>query len=226
MPARKPLRQSGAGFSGQPIRPLDRADLIAAGGPDGRHPAGCVAGRSGAKVSRGAADAQVGQVSSGPGHRLRMGSGQPEQVSAVTAGVAGGGGVMPDGPGAADHPAQVATPVSGGVLGRLGEAADSRQCVTRGQERPPRLAAAAAGHMLPAVLGQEPMITAGHELGAVIQHDPVGRLNRGPVRQHRGDRVPAADAAPGRAVDLVASSTASCLVRPSAIRIGVSPERQ
>ena len=50
------------------------------------------------------------------------------------------------------------------------------------------------------------MIAAPDQLGAVLQDDPVAGLDRGPVGQHRGDRIPTVDAIPDRAVDLVSGA--------------------
>jgi hypothetical protein len=107
-------------------------------------------------------------------------------------------------PVSADQPAQVPAPVGGGLLGRLGEAAGAHQAVAGRQVRtPPQPAEPARGDVLPPALGQEAVIAAADELSAVLEQDPVGGLDRGPVRQHGGADILAAAATPDRSVDPV-----------------------
>ena len=47
------------------------------------------------------------------------------------------------------------------------------------------------GDMFPAPIGQEPVIAAGHELGAVLQYNLVGGLARRPLSKHRRRSVAA-----------------------------------
>ena len=64
---------------------------------------------------------------------------------------------------AADHPAQVASPVIGRLLGRLGEPAHAKQLAIHGQVRPARAALLRTGDVFPAAAGQEPVIFAGDQ---------------------------------------------------------------
>ena len=111
--------------------------------------------------------------------------------------------VVTNGAVAADHPAQVTAPVSGRVLRRLREPADSHQLVVDGEEWSLQRTRLGPRHMLPATLGQETVITAANKLGAALQDDPIGRLYRGPLRQDGGERVPAIVAFADRAVDII-----------------------
>src|SRR5207249_8107061 len=107
-------------------------------------------------------------------------------------------------PVAADQAAQVPAPVGGGLLRRLGEAAGAHEGVAGRQVRTsPQPAEPAPGDVPPPVLGQEAVIAAADELGAVLEEDTVGGLDRGPVRQYGGADVFAAVVPAGRSVDLV-----------------------
>src|SRR6202012_4226306 len=106
-----------------------------------------------------------------------------------------------DGSVAADHSAQVATSVSGGLLGRLRKAADPHQLVVDSKEWSLEWTRLGSGHMLPAALGQEAVITTTDKVSAVLKGDPIGGLNRRPVRQYRGQSVPAVEALADRAVN-------------------------
>jgi hypothetical protein len=82
-------------------------------------------------------------------------------------------------PVAADHSAQVSRPIVSVVIRPGGEAADSHQLVVEGQMRPPGAALLRARHVLPLSASRpEPVIATADDLGAVFEHDPVGRLDR------------------------------------------------
>src|SRR6185436_20700384 len=68
---------------------------------------------------------------------------------------------------------------------------------------PPKPAEPAPGDVPPSALGQEAVIAAADELSTVLEQDPVGGLDRGPVRQHGGTDVLAAATPPDRSVDPV-----------------------
>ncbi len=57
--------------------------------------------------------------------------------------------------------------------------------------------------MPPAALGQEAVLAAGDESGAVAQGDPVGVFDRRPVIEHERGLITAAGAAHDRAVDVI-----------------------
>src|SRR5579862_3261130 len=107
---------------------------------------------------------------------------------------------MPDGPVSADHAAEISAPVGEAVLRRLREAADAHQFVVEGQERTLHRALLGPGHVFPAALGQEAVIAAAYELGTVLEDNPISGLDRGPVCQHRGQRVSMVEATLHRAV--------------------------
>src|SRR5580692_1140623 len=83
-----------------------------------------------------------------------------------------------------DHPGQVAAPVSRGFPWPLGEPTEAHELVVGGEERALVRSLLGPGDVLPAALGQEAMVAAGDQLGAVFKRDPVARLDRGPVGQH------------------------------------------
>src|SRR6516164_574051 len=85
-----------------------------------------------------------------------------------------------------DHAAEVTAAILHRVLGRLREAAEAHELVVDGQERALLRPLLGAGYVLPAALGQEPVVAAGDKLCAVLERDPVGGLDRGPVREHLG----------------------------------------
>ncbi len=89
---------------------------------------------------------------------------------------------------AAHDAPQVAVAVVRGLLRARREPADADQPVADGQ---PGALAATRGNVLPAVRAEEPVVAAGDQLGAVLQHDPVGELHGPPVREDRGPDVPA-----------------------------------
>src|SRR5579864_469825 len=89
--------------------------------------------------------------------------------------------IVPDSPVSADHATEIAAPVGEGVLRRLGEATDAHQLVVDCQERTLHRALLGPSHMLPTALGQETVITAADELGAVLEDNPISGLDRGPV---------------------------------------------
>src|SRR6516165_10944702 len=99
--------------------------------------------------------------------------------------------VVPEIPVAANHAAQVAAPVVGGILGRLGKRADPHELAVGGQVRTAGRATLGADDVLPAPAGEEAVVAAGDEPGAVLQRDPVRGLYRLPVRQHHGGDVAA-----------------------------------
>ena len=76
---------------------------------------------------------------------------------------------------AADHAAEVAAAVVVVDLRRLGERADAEQRVAEREVRPPVVALLGAGDVLPAAVGEEPVVAAGDQLGAVLQRDPPRR---------------------------------------------------
>ena len=146
-------------------------------------------------------DAEGAQAAAGPAQCLRVHQREAELVtfsSCVV--VAGQVGI------AANHAAEVATPVIDGVLGPFREPAHPHQLVVDGQERPLQRTLLRAGHVLPAPLGEEAVVTAGDQLGPVRQRDPVGGLDRGPVREDGRDRVPSVETAADGAVDRVADA--------------------
>ena len=69
--------------------------------------------------------------------------------------------------------------------------------------RPPRRAWPRARNVRPAAVGEEAVITAGDQLGAVLQRDPEPGLDGLPVREHGGAHVAPAAAAADCAVDPV-----------------------
>src|SRR3954447_18487491 len=57
-----------------------------------------------------------------------------------------------------------------------------------------------AGHVLPAARGEEAVVPAGHQLGAVLEHDAVGQLDRPPMLKDLGRHEAPVDAPALRAV--------------------------
>src|SRR6202012_151734 len=91
--------------------------------------------------------------------------------------------VVPAGPVAANHAAQVATPVVGRLLRGLSAATKPHQLVVDAEKRSLRAPVLGTCHMLPAALGQEPVVPAGYDLGAVLQGYAICGLDGGPVGQ-------------------------------------------
>ena len=86
----------------------------------------------------------------------------------------------------ADQAAEEARLVVRGLLGRVGEPADAGHPVTDGQGGTARLGRA---DVPPAAVGEEPVLRAGHQPGAVGEGDPVGRLGGRPVGEDGGRHV-------------------------------------
>src|SRR2546429_402676 len=118
-----------------------------------------------------APDARLGQVVGRPGQPfpvLLARQREPEQEGTVGGPVELGIGVVAVAPVAADQAAQVPAPVGGGLLGRLGEAAGAHEGVAGRQVRTtPQPAEPAPGDVPPPVLGQEAVMPAANEPGAV-----------------------------------------------------------
>src|SRR2546421_7350936 len=80
--------------------------------------------------------------------------------------------------------------------------------------RPAQRAALLSSDVLPSPIGKEPMVRASDELGAVLEPDPIGRLDRCPVRKHLGDDEPTVPTYPLCAVDRVAHTKLDKWPRP------------
>ena len=94
---------------------------------------------------------------------------------------------MEDHPVAANHAGEVSTP----ILARPARAesgtaakAETLQSIVRREERALQRPAHRARHVLPAAVGEEPMVSARRQLGAVGERDAVRPLSRRPFRQH------------------------------------------
>jgi hypothetical protein len=134
---------------------------------------------------------------------------------------------------AADHPAQIAGPIvairSMGVRAPAGvrKGSDSHQLVLRRQMRPAMAALFGSRDEFPSALSQESVIRPGNQLGAILQLDSVGRFDDAPVRKHLRDRVSTIPTLSDRAIDPSPTLISAIgRVDPSAIRMGVSPDRQ
>src|SRR5581483_11940435 len=112
---------------------LYRVGLVDPAGLDRQHQA--ARGRLLGEGELAAVYAGVGEVIAGSRQAFLVREGQPEEMDAVSATGAERIAAVADGSIAADHAAEVAAPVRGALLRRLGEAARSRQLVVRGQER-------------------------------------------------------------------------------------------
>src|SRR6202000_970971 len=98
----------------------------------------------------------------------------------------------------------VATLVLLALHPRRTEGTHPHQLVVGRQEGPLHRARFGSGHVLPAAVGEEAMVTAGDQFGAVFKRDSVARLASGPVGAHLGCRVAAVVPSFHRSVDRVA----------------------
>src|SRR3954467_7667122 len=83
----------------------------------------------------------------------------------------------------AEEAAEVSAPVvRRGEVGTDRELSCAREMVVQREMRPSQRALLCAGYVLPLTApSPEAVVSARHELGAVLQRDPEGRLERGPM---------------------------------------------
>ena len=113
-------------------------------------------------------------------------------------------GVRTEGAVAADDPAQVPPFVVVRVPRAGLEASAAEQRVTEREMRSPVAPLLRARNVLPAATCEESMVAAGDQLGVVVEHDPIGRLDGGPVGENPCTYVAAVAAPALGAIDLVA----------------------
>src|SRR3954471_16632268 len=113
--------------------------------------------------------------------------------------------IRPDMPVTPDHSAEVAAAILvRGMLCRT-QRAETQHLVVGGEKRPLPRALFGADHVLPAPVGEKPMIAAGDQLGPVFEHDSIRLFAGRPMRlDSRLHIAPIATTANG-AVDLIAN---------------------
>ena len=104
---------------------------------------------------------------------------------------------------AADHAGKVATPVIGSALRPWCEPTGPHQLVVDREVWTPSPTLLPTRDVLPASIGQEAMIPAGHEHGSVFEEDPVPGLDRRPVGEDLGRDIAAVPAPYDRSADRV-----------------------
>src|ERR1700733_16140141 len=92
-------------------------------------------------------------------------------------------------PVAANHSAEVAAAIFPRLLYRGPKRANPHQLVIESQIGPLHRPLFRPRHVLPSPVRQEAVIGARDQLGAIFEHDPVGRLARHPVSPHLRDLV-------------------------------------
>src|SRR6185369_13125600 len=86
----------------------------------------------------------------------------------------------------ADQAAQVTTPVIIAIQGPFREGPGAHQLVVDRQVRSTRSTALRSGDVLPASVGQEPMIAARDKRRSVLERCPICRFDTAPMGEHAG----------------------------------------
>ena len=225
IPARNPFRQASLGSIGQRTNSRMRSTRTRADVATARtaRDVPVAAWNADSRVSMPAATRNWRARSSASGSARRVETSGSSRLATGTRVC-----VRSEVPVAADDPAEVAAAVVAAMLRRRGEAARSQQLVVRCQVRTLLRSAHGADHVLPPAVGEEPVVAAGDDLRPVLQRHAVRRLDRRPVREHLRRRRSGGTPREARCrrCGRRRERSASGRVRPSASRIGVSPQMQ
>ena len=172
-------------------------------------------------------DLDLGEVRPGPPERLEVGEGEPElpDIAMRTASARVSMDFQMCVP--ADETREVPASVVVTRGPRLREGAHAEQAIPGGEERPSVRALLRSSNVLPTALGEEPMIATGDDLSPVGEPNAMSALDGLPVREDlRADVTSIVTALLGAVDGVTDAHVAQQLRAPSAIKIGVSPERQ